>query len=414
MHFGLGAVGRIDEVTVIWPDGRREMKRDVAADQFLSFEEPARGKSSIAVPSEEALAGAATAVTSTSVPRPLAPLPAETAPRIVPRPPSGAALDPEVAASIAAAVAAVEAEPEDGNRWGNLGRVYESAEYYTLARTCYQAARGLDSTTAEWPYHLGRLSAQRGETESAASYFTETLRLDQGSTPARLRLGEAELRRGDVVAAEDAYARVVADHPLEPWGYVGLARVRQRQSRAGEARELLARALAVEPRDREAAYLLALLDSQERRGGDAAARIEKFATTTSKQWPPDPWLARVDDQAVGAQVVLRRANSLLAAGDLDAAQPLYEGVLVSDPDEVVALINLGNVHLRRRDGQRALPLFERAVELKPADPHPRLGLAMALIAAGQRDRGIAELDEVLRLDPENAQARAMRGAAREP
>ena len=412
LHFGLGTVGSVDEVTVIWPDGRRQTKRDVAADQFLVFEEPARAETSIAVPTEEALAGAAAAVTATSAPRSLAPLPTEAAPRIVPRPPPGAALDPEVAASIAAAVAAVEAEPEDGKRWGSLGRVYESAEYFTLARTCYQAARGLDSTTAEWPYHLGRLAAQRGEPEAAASYFTETLRLDQGSTPARLRLGQVELRRGDVVAAEDAYTRVVTDQPLEPWGYVGLARVRQRQGRVGEARELLVRALAVEPRDREGAYLLALLDSLEGRGGDAAARIESFATTTSTQWPPDPWLDRVDDQAVGVQVVLRRANSLLAAGDLDAAQPLYEGVLASDPDEVAALVNLGNVHLRRRDGRRALPLFERAVELEPADPHPRLGLAMALIAAGQRDRGVAELDRVLLLDPENAQARAMREAAR--
>jgi hypothetical protein len=40
-HFGLGAVDRVDEVTVVWPDGREETRRDVAADQFLSFAEDA-------------------------------------------------------------------------------------------------------------------------------------------------------------------------------------------------------------------------------------------------------------------------------------------------------------------------------------------------------------------------------------
>jgi tetratricopeptide (TPR) repeat protein len=335
------------------------------------------------------------------------------APQCAPRPPAGAALDPEVEAFIGAAIAAVEAAPRDGSRWGRLGRVYESAEYYTLARTCYQAARSLDAASAEWPYHLGRFAADRGELEAAAAYFSETSRLDPASAAARLRLGDAQLRRGDVIAAEDAYARLVADHPRASWGYVGLARVRLRQEKTAAARELLERALALEARDREASYLLALVDAQQGRGVTAAALIESFTTKTSTQSPPDPWLDRVRDEAVGTQAVLRRANGLLAAGDLDAAQPLYEQVLASNPDDVAALVNLGNVHLRRRDGQRALPLFERAVVLAPGDPHPRLGFAMALIAAGQRERGVAEVDEVLRLDPDNAQARAMKEASRQ-
>jgi tetratricopeptide (TPR) repeat protein len=115
---------------------------------------------------------------------------------------------------------------------------------------------------------------------------------------------------------------------------------------------------------------------------------------------------------VGTQAVLRRANALLTAGDLDAAQPLYERVLASHPDDIAALVNLGNVHLRRRDWPRALPLFERAATLAPRDPHPRLGLAMALIGTGRRERGLAEVDAVLRLDPDHLQALAMREASR--
>ena len=41
-HFGLGAVTRVDEVDVRWPDGTHTMVRDVPARQFLTVRQPAR------------------------------------------------------------------------------------------------------------------------------------------------------------------------------------------------------------------------------------------------------------------------------------------------------------------------------------------------------------------------------------
>ena len=40
VHFGLGEIETVDAVTVIWPDGRRETRADVAANQFVVFDEP--------------------------------------------------------------------------------------------------------------------------------------------------------------------------------------------------------------------------------------------------------------------------------------------------------------------------------------------------------------------------------------
>ncbi|ACY48643.1 VCBS repeat-containing protein [Rhodothermus marinus] len=37
LHFGLGARTQVDSVTVVWPDGRYEVRRSVAADQTLTF-----------------------------------------------------------------------------------------------------------------------------------------------------------------------------------------------------------------------------------------------------------------------------------------------------------------------------------------------------------------------------------------
>ena len=44
VHFGLGDIDTVDEVTMVWPDGRTETRSGVAADQFLLFEESPPGK----------------------------------------------------------------------------------------------------------------------------------------------------------------------------------------------------------------------------------------------------------------------------------------------------------------------------------------------------------------------------------
>jgi tetratricopeptide (TPR) repeat protein len=336
---------------------------------------------------------------------------ARTSPAAVPRPPA-ADLDPQVAAAIDQAADAVEADRAAASRWGRLGRVYESAEYYSLARACYEEAHRLAPGEAEWSYHLGRLAADRGEPQEAARLLAEVARLEPDAPAPLLRLGDARLRAGDLAGAQAAYAQLTALAPGAPWGRVGMARLRRREGDAEAARRLLEEALAIEPLDREATYLLATLYAEAGRSGAARGLVERFQTGAVAQRPPDPYLDRVMAEAVGIQVTLRRANRLLGEGRLDDAEPLYEEVLAAHPDELAALINLGNLRLRQRDPDGAVALLERAVAQRPEDPHPRFGLALALLAAGRRERGIAELEQVLRLDPRHQQAPAMLERAR--
>jgi hypothetical protein len=42
VHFGLGSVERVDEIVVIWPDGDRTVRKNVAARQFLTIRKDSR------------------------------------------------------------------------------------------------------------------------------------------------------------------------------------------------------------------------------------------------------------------------------------------------------------------------------------------------------------------------------------
>ena len=67
-------------------------------------------------------------------------------------------LDPAVAAAIRDAVAAVEREPANGARWGELGIVYNAHRYLALADRCYARAGELDTRAPDWPHLRGVLA----------------------------------------------------------------------------------------------------------------------------------------------------------------------------------------------------------------------------------------------------------------
>lgn len=67
----------------------------------------------------------------------------------------------------------------------------------------------------------------------------------------------------------------------------------------------------------------------------------------------------------------------------------FTRVLQADPDDVASLVNLGQLHLQRREYTQAVPVFARAVELEPYNVSALYNLAVAQTRAGQRELGAA-------------------------
>lgn len=84
---------------------------------------------------------------------------------------------------------------------------------------------------------------------------------------------------------------------------------------------------------------------------------------------------------------LARAESLLTAGELEAARALLTAYLTDDPNDPHALYLLGRVHLAWPVVGRfqAWHLFERAARAMPNDPAPRYGQVQVGLALGGDD-----------------------------
>ena len=98
---------------------------------------------------------------------------------------------------------------------------------------------------------------------------------------------------------------------------------------------------------------------------------------------------------------------LLQAQRLGEALPMFAKATALDPDLAVAHVNAGSVYLLRQQLEEAAAQFEQALAADP-DYVPALGnLGLVRAQQGRYDEARALLQKLLRLQPNDARARAM-------
>jgi len=95
---------------------------------------------------------------------------------------------------------------------------------------------------------------------------------------------------------------------------------------------------------------------------------------------------------------------LLQKNRTDEAITCLEESLRLNSRGVPALVNLGNVYMRRGNPANALPYFAELVRLQPDHSKPHNDLAGALAALGNVEEALGHYETALRLDPEFSEA----------
>lgn len=113
--------------------------------------------------------------------------------------------------------------------------------------------------------------------------------------------------------------------------------------------------------------------------------------------------------AMGAQVKgpaarLERAAALIGGNQLAEAERQLNQILKVAPEEAAALNLLGAIRAKQGRLDEADALFSRAVRSDDAFAGAHMNLAHLYLLRGQPEKAVAELKEVLRLEPANAEA----------
>ncbi len=91
-------------------------------------------------------------------------------------------------------------------------------------------------------------------------------------------------------------------------------------------------------------------------------------------------------------------------GQYEAAIPMLEKVIQSEPTSAIAHVQLGTAWTRLRDYQKALPVLQRAVELKADSSMAQYELGLALFETGSWGEAAAQFEKVVARMPRWADA----------
>jgi len=150
--------------------------------------------------------------------------------------------------------------------------------------------------------------------------------------------------------------------------------------------------------------------------GPEAHRLNELAVSLTAQGRYEE-AATVFAQALGrspGDEVIRRnlarvhtvlGHRYLQGGTLEKAQEQYQAALNLVPDELPALLGLGELQLRQRQSSRAVETFRRAVGLEPRNPDAHARLGEAYYREGDLGAALSAWEWALALQPQDARLR---------
>ena len=109
-------------------------------------------------------------------------------------------------------------------------------------------------------------------------------------------------------------------------------------------------------------------------------------------------VANAKDPASIAFARREYAETLVTWGEYPEATAQLEGVIAAKPDDAASWHDLGLLYHNAGDDQRAITALEKARSLAPADPRPRVTLAVLRWKRGDRDGAKAEYEGLLSLE----------------
>jgi tetratricopeptide (TPR) repeat protein len=304
---------------------------------------------------------------------------------------------------------AVRLRPNSANAHNKLGMAFSRFLEVKPAREEFEKALELDPDLAEAHVNLSLILAQAGELGPAGEHLDRAIEL-QGNTRAA---AYAHYLRAKVWGAEDQNERSIAEFQkavqlrpdyAEAWSDLGGMR-RLALDPVG-AVQALQRAVALKPDDALAQYRLGQLYLQEGRALKAVEHLKQALSCAP------------EDRATlyNLMLALRKTGQLEEAKPIEArmAELQHQSDRASEVGLAATRLNSEGVQLEQSgDIRAALAKYRAALDLDPTGFGFRLNYALALCRLGRWQDGVVELREVLRLDPDNADAAKALYIARE-
>ena len=329
----------------------------------------------------------------------------------IPVPSKGVIDDPDIAAAVDAAVAAVRAAPGDADAWAELAMTYDANVIPSAAAACYRRAVELRPGAAEWWYGLAAVLEREDHSDDADAALRRAAELAPDYAPLRVSAALWALTRGRADAAETEAQRAMTVSGGSADALVALGRVQLELGRDEDAAKTLARAVEAWPKAwGDAAYPRFLLGTALSRLGrkDEALPMLANGVVQPPQFP-DPWRDAVGRRRLGVPTELAKIARFVEANRLKEALASAEALHGRRPDSVAAANSLGYVYLLASRADDAVAVLSAAAQAHPDASDTAARLVSALWIARREGEAMRAADAAVARFPQSFEVLSARG-----
>jgi len=271
---------------------------------------------------------------------------------------------------------------EEGGRievFKRLGYLYTVTQAYEKAIQAYLEAAKLDQKDANLHYNLSYLYEKIGQAEKADFYLDNAVTLKSDDIGGRMKLAEHLMEKGDTQGAKDHLSEVLAQRPDDLKTLGMMAQILEKEGDKKALKAVYQKILSINPREDVIVYNLGALEYE---AGNLKAALPYF----------EEYVTSHPEDANAHEILLD-----IHKREKNPASALKEAILMVDlrPSEMdiydVIVEGMG----QQGDYKGMIPLLQKGIAANPRQTVLKKYLAMAFLKAGEEDRAIGQLEQIL-------------------
>ena len=318
----------------------------------------------------------------------------------------------------------IELDPAYVPAYNNLGTIYDQLREYDKAFGVFCKGLALDQNNPTIHFNYGVALEANGRLEDAAGEYRAALRSKPGWLEPMNNLGIVLFKQGRHDKAMSTFNRILDLDPLNAEARNNMGVVLADQGRTGDAIKSYRQAIEADPKYTRASVNLERVLESSGDFADAVLELEKLVklspdsaeirsrlaslylkmerypealeqAESALEWEPD------SIQALWAKGAAQR----IMGNDSDA-QACFERILALDSGNYNFLLDLADIHFRRKEYKEAEERLQAYLIRRPNDREAKLLLGRLLAEMGNRTHAIQVFEELTKADPNDAEVLA--------
>ncbi|MDR1239600.1 MAG: tetratricopeptide repeat protein [Treponema sp.] len=318
----------------------------------------------------------------------------------------------------------VELDPAFVPAYNNLGTIYDQLKEYDRAFAVFRKGLALDRNNPTLHFNYGVALEANGLLKEAAEEYQSSIRSKPGWLDPMNNLGIVLFKQGQHGKAMATFNRILAADPLNAEARNNMGVVLADQGRTKEAIQSYRQAIEADPKYMKAVVNLERVLEDSGSFADAIVELEKLIKLNPQTADARTRLAglylkmdrcpealeearaALEQDPENTQALRVKGTALRVMGKDVEAKAVFEKILALDPGNDVFLLDLADIHFKRKEYKEAEQRINAFLARRPKDREAKLLLGRLYTETGNRTHALQIFEELARADPNDTEALA--------